>query len=135
MPLSNAVCSRCAMASTTMSNALCVTPSLSMTSPSWPFVLQCRQPQQPQPSLRRGAPGSLGLAHDHLNASVTRFCLLVWRGYQRLPFPAPDDTNKTCAQAIFDQNLAYSFSALNGQTVIIFHFPDAIRMPGNLHLD
>src|SRR5262252_8525176 len=75
------------------------------------------------------------LAHDHLDAPIARFWLLVWRGDQWLPFPAPNGAKKACMQAMFDQNVAYSLSALERQTVIILHFPDAIGMPGNLHLD
>src|SRR5437870_622233 len=135
MSLSNPVCLQCVRGSTTTSNASYATPNPSMTSPSWLCALRHRQPHHLQPSLRRGAAGALGLAHNHLDAPVTRFCLLVWRGDQRLPFPAPNGTDKARVQTIFDQNVAYSFGSLDGQTVIICHFPDAIRMPCNLHLD
>src|SRR4029450_13635895 len=135
MSLSNAVCLRCAMASTTMSSASCATPSPSMTSPSWLFALRRRQPRPPQTSFRRTSSCSPGLTHDHLDAPVTRFYLLVWRGYQRLPFPAPDDTNKARVQTIFYKDVAYSFSSFHRHAVIILDFPDAIRMPCNLHFD
>src|SRR5262244_1204149 len=114
MSLSNAACSQCARVSMTTSNASCATPSPSMTSPLWLFALRRPQPQRPQLSPRHCAPASLGLAHEYLDAPITRFCLLVWRGDQRLPFPAPNGTHKARMQTFLEQDVADSFSSLQG---------------------
>jgi hypothetical protein len=106
-----------------------------MTLPSWLFALRRQQPQHSSPSGRRGATGFLSLPHDHLDTPVTRFYLLVWRGYQGLPFPTPNNTHKARVKTILDQDAAYSFSSFYGQTVIILYFSNPIRMPCNLYLD
>src|SRR5262245_36208912 len=97
MSLSDAACWQCVRASTTTSNASCATPSPSMTLRSWLFVIRRRYLQRDAPSSQRCVIVTPGLAHEHLDAPVAWFYLLVWRGYQRLPFPAPNGTNKARA--------------------------------------